>query len=504
MTAYVEFLTNLSTSYLAPDASLVYVTTATEIRDATAIIKHIQSQQKQIEVKDWKVLDSIRGQDGLCLETEQTMQFTRGGGAYLPGMDENLLDEKRVTFALTHVVRFDAAGKITQIRMYWDQGTLLKQVEAIGKTGRNWPIKDGPAQIEAVRASIKAGGSSADVDGARPARAPTGPHEVVVGQHKKRDSVSATRDPHASLQLFRPRDPNEGTSTYDGPTTSPREAYKGPARGLDEILAGDERTRSPSPSKLDGFKPKAGAGKHHVSNRLFDENDPTGAPPSPERKKVFSEKNEHFEFGDGEDAPEPRQPAGKAGKKGHQSQIDFAAFSISPPVKGNTRPDYERNWGPEEASQVAHHTAHLSTNPSQDHEPPSPVKRPVVHAPRKDADTHFRIADESSPAPATKQKSLQRQKGLGLYQDPLQADERTKISSNNPSRKRDESHWDFGTPEKAIYKTAGNGMGGRRDAAMQWEFGDEGLEDVSGVRQTARGRQAREQAKAGAGAGEEF
>jgi hypothetical protein len=29
-------------------------------------------------------------------------------------------------------------------------------------------------------------------------------------------------------------------------------------------------------------------------------------------------------------------------------------------------------------------------------------------------------------------------------------------------------------PEKAIYKTYGNGMGGRRDGGLSWDIGDEG------------------------------
>ena len=52
------------------------------------------------------------------------------------------------------MVHFDKSGKITQIRQYWDQGSLLKQIDVIGARSRNWPIRDltwdyptkGPAQ----------------------------------------------------------------------------------------------------------------------------------------------------------------------------------------------------------------------------------------------------------------------------------------------------------------------------------------------------------------------
>jgi len=372
---YTSFLSNPTASALAADASLVYITTTTEIKEPAAILKHLQAQDKQLTKKAEKVLNVIAGQDGVCLETETTLQFKAGGGAYLPGIDENLLDNKTVTFPLTHIVRFDADGKIKQIRLYWDQGTLLKQVEAIGKSGRNWPIRDGQAQVQAVNKSLKSGGSNTDVNAASaPSR---GPHDVVIQQHKKRDSVSATKDPHASLALFAPRDPNEadaGRREFDGPKTEVRESYRAPQRGLDDILAGEEgiphtgsNVRSPSPSKIDGFAPKAGAGKHHVHNRLFDENSPLDGPPrSPEGKKVFKQKNQHFEFGDGEDAPQQRQDSrpssgGVRGNKG-ATQIDFAAFSVSPSVKDKTRPDYDRHWG-EGVQPVSHLT---SVCPSQE------------------------------------------------------------------------------------------------------------------------------------------
>ena len=77
--------------------------------------------------------------------------------------------------------------------------------------------------------------------------------------------------------------------------------------------------RSPSPNKGEG---KAGAGKHHQNNRLFD-GDRDEAPAetrSPERKKTYGGKYDHFTFGD-EEVAVPR----KGGEKG--------------------RRDDERHWG---------------------------------------------------------------------------------------------------------------------------------------------------------------
>lgn len=137
----------------------------------------------------------------------------------------------------------------------------------------------------------------------------------------------------------------------------------------------------------------------------------------------------------------------------------------------------------------------------------------------------FDMTDES-PNP-NKTKSLQRQKGMGLYQDPLQDDERTvmpqgakssaptaghnarrgndfsahydmadespagsKVAQNtNAARPDTNASWGFGTPmqEKKIYKTAGDGMGSRK-GGRSWSFGDEEQEADAAVRSTARSR----------------
>ena len=41
-------------------------------------------------------------------------------------------------------------GKIQSIRIYWDQATVLKQLDIVGVRGRGWPITDGTSQVELV------------------------------------------------------------------------------------------------------------------------------------------------------------------------------------------------------------------------------------------------------------------------------------------------------------------------------------------------------------------
>ncbi|KAK3686286.1 hypothetical protein LTR37_019969 [Vermiconidia calcicola] len=487
---YSAFLQAPSASHLASDASLNYITTTTVISEPHAILKHLQAQAKQIAKKEERVLNAIEGPDSLFLETETTLQFQAGGGAYLPSMDENLLDEKLVTFPVMHVVSFDAEQKIKQIRLHWDQGTLLRQVEAIGKTGRNWPIRDGKAQVDAITNSLKSGGVTPNPKQQSGAR---NGHDVIIREHKKQESVSAMRDPKASLDLFAPRDPNEDArGDYQDSKVAPRASAKPPPRNYNELFSSGEapnavpgsQVRNQSPSRTG----KSGAGQHYAGNRIFDDSEQTGMARSPERKKVFNQKYDHFTFGDGEDEPKDNRPTSNRGTKAQPPTWNFEDFATPPKVQGKARPDDEVHWGGED--------------------PPSPPKRPIVHAARKDADSHFKFTDDSSPATGQNQtKSLQRQRGMQLYEDPT-ADYDTqpagKASRNNttgtdnnrrgndfaphtwmtdsgtqnenvaPKKSADDNgNWAFSEtkPPEKIYRTAGDGMGSRK-GDRDWMTGE--------------------------------
>lgn len=98
---YTSFLASPNASALASNASIHYIPTTTSISDASAIVKHLLAQEKQVKKKSDKQLSVILGQDGsLCMETETTLEFETGGGAYLPQLDDNLLSDRVVTFPL--------------------------------------------------------------------------------------------------------------------------------------------------------------------------------------------------------------------------------------------------------------------------------------------------------------------------------------------------------------------------------------------------------------------
>lgn len=85
---------------LSDDASLKYITTLTTINGATAINKHHAAHEKALKRKEQKILDHVEGGLSLSVDVEITLEFLTGGGAYLPGIDDNFVSDHVVTFPM--------------------------------------------------------------------------------------------------------------------------------------------------------------------------------------------------------------------------------------------------------------------------------------------------------------------------------------------------------------------------------------------------------------------
>ena len=126
--------------------------------------------------------------------------------AYLPGLDDNFLADHIVIFPIMHVVHFDANQKIQSIRLSWDQGSLLKQVDVIGARARSWPIRDGKDQARLVASTAASAILSSG------AAKPNGTAGKEQGAGRVRNNTNASHDPHASLALFSPEESLEPES----------------------------------------------------------------------------------------------------------------------------------------------------------------------------------------------------------------------------------------------------------------------------------------------------
>jgi hypothetical protein len=102
---YTKFLAAPSQAALAsdPSTSLHYIPTLTSINEAQSIAKHLTTLVRQLKKREEKVLSAIESQNGLVLEVETTLELLTGGGAYLPGLDDNFLADKVLTFPIVRL-----------------------------------------------------------------------------------------------------------------------------------------------------------------------------------------------------------------------------------------------------------------------------------------------------------------------------------------------------------------------------------------------------------------
>lgn len=333
-----------------------------------------------------------------------------------------------------HLVTFDGEGKLVQVRQNWDQGSLLKQLDVIGKSGRNWPIRDSKDQISLITRCVK---PAAGIDSA------SAPAEVV--NRSRTNSTNIMRDPHASLTLFAPREEVEAAKAES--VVSPYAGNRPRQRSFTEILGeeGDEETspsrgrdRSQSPSKA--IAPKIGAGKNFQPIRLFDVVDEEVQPEAP---KVGSGKNfqpirlfdgveeaqqetpetspekyvrpdprkyQHFDFADGSDPQDMLKPVEAPQKTNnkHGASWSFDDFVTpqKPPARALHKARDVRHWGTE-----------------NDVVEESPEWKPPVVKARRDAEAHFEFVDDgpdpTEPRPAGRPRGAAHNTGLGLYENNL-------------------------------------------------------------------------------------
>ena len=292
-----------------------------------------------------------------------------------------------------HIVHFDSNQRIEQVRLYWDQGSLLKLVDVIGSRARNWPIRDGKEQARLIASNAaritQSNGLATESDACDIDRA-------NVTTKPRSQSKNVTRDPHASLSLFAPREEEEEDTSLPA-AVAPRASAKPPPRDYHDLFVGNEsdaspvtRERNASPTKENStpgpVAPKGGAGKNYQPSRLFEADksqpDTPSAPIQSPSKfiKPDPKRFNHFEFGDGN---EKQKPMAHRPKSKHQNNWDFADFMTPDKVPTKIR------------SQDVRHFGWSDDEPVMD----SPVKTPAIAKSRPDANTNFEFEDDGTPGP---------------------------------------------------------------------------------------------------------
>lgn len=130
---YQSYLANSSAAALSDNASLNYISTLTTINTAASIVKHNAAHQKLLKKKEQRVLDCIEGNNAITVDVETTLEFISGGGAYLPGLDDNFVSDRVVTFPMVSVKERTlpfSRSKLTR-RPWWHRSMLFTLTRSI-------------------------------------------------------------------------------------------------------------------------------------------------------------------------------------------------------------------------------------------------------------------------------------------------------------------------------------------------------------------------------------
>lgn len=101
---YQRFLDLPNPISLSQNASLHYITTLTSFSQSTQIIRHLESQNKNVvRTKSTNVISAVEGTNALALEVETVLEFISGGGAYLPGLENFIVDKVAIIPTVRHM-----------------------------------------------------------------------------------------------------------------------------------------------------------------------------------------------------------------------------------------------------------------------------------------------------------------------------------------------------------------------------------------------------------------
>lgn len=495
---YERFLASPTQLSLSGNASLHYVTTLTSFNDSAPIVKHLETQNKNVvRKKSEKIVSAVEGSSSLALEVEATLEFISDGGTYLPGLD-NFVTDKIVTLPMTHFVQFDSENKIQQIRLSWDQGSLLKQVDVVGSRGKNWPLCDGVAQLTLIKSSSAA----APVSQAPAASPPRGremePTPVAPASRSMSPNKKHIKDPHSSLDLFGSVENDENRNPLSMPVPiAPRASARPAQRDMSELFAAGHEDYEPSAEnggspkkevKWEAIAPKGAGSKKFQPSRLFDQapdtNTPAGYKSNPAKYNHFSlgEIDEHdpmqHKTGPTVEHVEPAPLRAKTNK--HLSQWDFKDFATPEKHNQKLRSQDVRNFG-------------WSDDEGENNE--TPGKHVAVPKPRKDAETHFELKDDGTPAPnrvAGPPKAGLLKTSSSLYESHLYGNEDEGAEkkplgtiTNNAGRKDNIPHWqntDVSPERKADEENKPIGQDVQKHVKMMssdWDSYDESSEQVT-------------------------
>jgi hypothetical protein len=374
------------------------------------------------------------------------------------------------------------------VRIYWDQGSLLKELEVIGARGRNWPIRQAQEQTRLLKAAAIAKDAAPSLEpsqGDLPARpsspgkrhirdpyaaasltdllSPTkdGPEEQEPETRRPASpSKRHTRDPYGQGSLTEILSPSKPeTNTVMRPYAGSNQPAR---RDLGDIFVADDGESPATPSKAEKvISPKGGA-RPQGANRLFG-----GAEDYDEHRSFYKSdprKYEHFEIGANEGRPEDRSFYKSDPRKYDHFQL---GADETPETKKDSKPTKTRNQSQWDFGDFS--TPAKSTEPAakargfgytdEEVDPNSPPRREAVVKARPDQSAHFEITDDVNEEDGRIISSFGG-RGQGLYENRLYDEDEA------ASKKHEGEH------EEALGVTS-NKANLNKTFGSQWEMHDD-------------------------------
>jgi hypothetical protein len=292
-----------------------------------------------------------------------------------------------------HIVHFDTEQQIKQIRIHWDQASLLKQVEVIGARGRAWPIRDGKDQIRLLKTALTERETAA-VPGTE-----TTPPPRSSSPGKRR-----IKDPYSADSLDELLSPNKEAADREARAEPPKTSYAGKrytqdpygAGSLNEILSPTKQ----APAHVAPFAPSSGRpATRNFSDIFVKDDDVPDSPSRPQRRAPRVPEEDESSHGPvDEDRTFYKTITGKF------SHFDIGGDNSSREIKEETRAQHSniyqsRKWdfGDEYETPVKNARAprgqqvrHFNLGDDE-----SPEKLNVIK-PRRDADRHFDLSEDEN------------------------------------------------------------------------------------------------------------
>ncbi|KAL5615178.1 hypothetical protein BROUX41_005235 [Berkeleyomyces rouxiae] len=489
---YKQFLAAPNSSLLSGDATLHYITTTTTISGAENIIKHLNTVSKQVKKKTESVLDEVNGRGASVVQLETTIEFVTSGGPYAPGLDDNFLADRTISMPITHFVHYDSEGRIAQIRQQWDQGALLKDLDIIGKSGRNWPIPTHGDQLRLIANCVKSS------DKAMPS-----------SSYEERTSRPQRPRDNSTLSLFRAREDIENEAMPA--VASPYAGNRPQQRSLHQIVGNEsdsenEFDRSQSPSRR--HLAKAGASKNVAANRVFSEEELPPSPPRQEtgrpqsRVKPDPSKYNHFDFDDFNTPQKVVPSRGTRSLNARHWDNDPSEIPETPVGHGKSQPkprrETEKHFEIEDdgpvvprrntrpRGTVSNETQGLYENHvyREDGSAPTPAPREMLRSDvahrQKDFQTKYKMTDAAGentpqtkrPLPSDRKKVLENMEPNWETADvsPVSTNkESIRVAGNGMGSRKNVSGAKTG--DSGGIHIAGDGMGGPKGTNRDWLFG---------------------------------